>query len=86
MIAKRIEYGPHAASRLRRRHITRQDVRWLLARGIRERIPTKGPTTYWSCRGYLGRDEARLVFIEYADHYFIVTVEWIGDVGDEAYD
>jgi hypothetical protein len=87
MNAKRIVYTDHARRRLRRRHITRQDVRWLLARGIRTVIATKGPTTYWQCRGYLGRrDEANVVFIEDATSQLIVSVEWIGDEGDEVYD
>ena len=85
MNAKRIVYSDHARGRLRQRRVTRQDVRWLLARGVREPIVTAGPTQYWSCRGYLGKDEARVVFIEDAMSQTIVTVEWIGDRGDETY-
>jgi hypothetical protein len=86
MNAKRILWTNHAARRLRQRHITRQDVRWLLARGIRTVIPTEGPTTYWSCRGYLGKWEANVVFVEDATSQLIVSVEWVGDEGDEEYD
>lgn len=86
MNAKRILYTTHARKAIRARHITRQDVRWLLARGIREVIPTTGPTTYWGCRGVVGTRELHVVFIEDATSQRIVTVEVVGDAGDEVYD
>ena len=85
MNAKRILYTDHARAKLRQRHITRQQVRWLLARGERTQVPSTGPTVYWSCRGYLGRREADVIFIEDATSQLIITVEWIGDEGHEVY-
>ena len=77
MNAKRILYSDHARGRLRQRGITRQDVRWLLARRDRARKETRGGAQRWSCRGYLGTHEARVIFMEDATSQTIVTVEWI---------
>ena len=40
---------------------------------------SKGPTIYWTATGHIGRREARVVFIEDAHRYLIVTVEWVGE-------
>ena len=85
MNPKRIEYSEHAAARLRQRKITRQDVRWLLARGIRTKEWSRGGTQYWGARGYLGKWEAQVIFLEDATRQLIVTVQWLGDAGDEVY-
>lgn len=85
MNAKRILYSNHARKAIRQRKITRQDVRWLLARGERSVWPSKGPTTYWYARGIIGKREIGVLFIEDATSQLIVTVEVIGDDGDEVY-
>jgi hypothetical protein len=79
MTHKRITYSDHATGRLKERRITRQSVRWLLAEGIRETAETRGGEQRWTVRGYLGKDEARVIFLERADEVHIVTVEWMGD-------
>lgn len=79
MVSKPIVYSRHATVRLRERRITRSDVRWLLARGIRE--ATVGNPQQWTVRGYLGKHEVKLLFIEDSERYFIRTVMRVG--GDE---
>src|SRR6267378_2502901 len=74
---KQIWIGDHARKRFRARNITRQEIRWLIARGIRSTEPTlSGAPQRWSCRGYLGREEAKVVFIEDAVAITLVTAEW----------
>jgi hypothetical protein len=80
MVAKAIHYTDHAVERLAR-GFRRADVRWLIAEGKRAIWPSKGPTIYWTASGYIGRREARVVFIEDAHRYLVVTIEWIGDTG-----
>jgi len=74
---KPIEYSAHAAGRLKQRSIRRHAVQWLLARGIREAAPTLGGAQRWRVRGFLGRREAAVVFIEDAHRIRVVTVEWL---------
>ncbi len=72
MTHKRIEYSDHAAGRLPGRHITRQEVRWLLARGVRERLTG----SYWMVRGDVGGSECHVVYLENQERVLVVTVEW----------
>ncbi|OGU03182.1 MAG: hypothetical protein A2085_00340 [Gemmatimonadetes bacterium GWC2_71_10] len=72
MTWKRLVYRAHAARRLRERHITRQDVRHLLATGTRRRQGS----TRWLIDGALGRWPARLVLYESADTVTVITVMW----------
>ena len=78
MVAKAIHYTDHAVARLDR-GFTRADVRWLIAQGRRAIWPSKGPTRYWTATGYIGHREGRIVFIEDAHRYLIITVEWVGE-------
>ena len=65
-------------ARMRERGMSRQDVRWLVAQGIRASEPTgSGTPQRWSCRGYLGGEEAKVIFIEDRHAITVVTVEWI---------
>ncbi len=73
MTPKPIGYSIHARGRLRQRRITRQQVRWLLAQGTRQPI---GDHLY-EVRGYLGKDEAKLIVREDAARVLIITVMWI---------
>lgn len=73
MTPKRIGYTFHAEERLRGRGIRRPEVRWLIAQGIRE--PMEAP--YHSVRGYLGKQEARLIYTESATDILVITVMWI---------
>jgi hypothetical protein len=77
VIPKPIRYTSHAAARLKERRITRQQVRWLLAQGVRERNYTAGDVQRWSCRGYLGTHEAAVIFTETATVITVITVMWI---------
>jgi hypothetical protein len=81
MVPKPIHYTDHAVARLAR-GFTRADIRWLIAQGRRAIWPSKGPTRYWTATGYVGRREARAVFIEDPQRYLIVTVEWVGDTSE----
>lgn len=85
MTPKRIIFDDHVRGRLRQRRITRQDVRFVLARGIREPATTLAGAQRWSRRAMVRGREMRVVFIETRTDIIIVTAEWIGDVGDEVY-
>ena len=63
----------HAARRLRERHITRRQVRQLLATGAWHR---QGMNR-WLVDGVLERWPARLVVHESADTISVITVMWI---------
>lgn len=80
MTYKRIEYDPHAVRRMQKRGITRADVRFLLATGLWQpeaALPGRDPR--FSKRGYIGRREARVVYLENAERLYVVTAEWIGE-------
>jgi hypothetical protein len=76
MIAKPVGYTLHADQRLRDRGIRRSDVRFMLARGVRVLISSSGAETVWRVRAYIGTREAAAVFVENAQRYLIITVEW----------
>lgn len=78
MTPKPIVYSDHARLRLKERHITREQVRWLIAQGHRTELPTAAGAQRWSCRGCPdGRREAEVIFIEDAEQITIVTAYWI---------
>lgn len=74
MTPKPIGYTNHATRRLKERGISRSQVRWLLAKGRRE----VGETAIMAS-GYLGNEEASLVFTETSDKILILTVMWNRD-------
>ncbi len=79
MTHKRVQYSDHAVQRMRERRFTRQDVRWLLAKGTWEPNPTAlGRETRFAKRGYIGTGEAKVVFLEDAERIEVITVEWCG--------
>jgi len=82
MHRKPIRYDDHARRQRIRRGITVDDVRWLLAEGIREPDVTHGGPPHWRNRGYLGRHEAAVAYVESAEEIRVITVEWLGDWGD----
>ena len=75
MIAKAIVYSDHARGRLRERRITRQNVRSLIATGVR--VQTQENAQQYEVYGYLGKRQAMVVMIESARQYFVRTVLWI---------
>jgi hypothetical protein len=74
---KRIIYTGHAVVRLRGRQITRQDVRRLIATGVRSAAPTFAGPQRWQCEGQLGRDDAAVIFVEDATTILVLTVYWV---------
>lgn len=80
MTHKRIEYDPHAVARMRQRGFTRQDVRTMLAQGLKGWAPDRrGRSRARAARLYFGRREARVIYFENAERLYVVTVEWVGD-------
>ena len=73
MTPKPVGYTSHARRQLKARHVTRQQVRWVLARGVRESL---GEGVY-SVAGYLGKTEAKLIVREDAQRILIITVMWV---------
>lgn len=76
MIAKPVGYTKHARIQILERGIRRHDVRFMLARGVRELLSDEGIEEVWSARAYLGAREAAVVFVENARRYLVITVEW----------
>lgn len=76
MTYKNIIYSPHAADQMKERGFSREDVRWLLAEGSKTKERSVGEQR-WQCKGYLGKHEAGVVFIERQNEIEIVTVQWI---------
>jgi hypothetical protein len=76
MIPKPIWYTVHARRRMRERHITRRQVRFLIARGDRQPLSTGSHGTVWEARAYLGRREASVVVAEDARRYLVITAYW----------
>jgi uncharacterized DUF497 family protein len=77
MTHKPTTYGKHAAKWMRKRGITRQDVQWVLARGLRSKAPTKsGADQRWQVEGDLARRKLRVVFIELANEIHIVSAQY----------
>ena len=77
MIAKPIWYTDHARGQMKMRGLTRADVRFLVARGVRKLVPSTSREQVWDARAYLRRREASVIFVESAKRYLIVTVQWI---------
>lgn len=85
MTPKRIVVPDHVRSRLQQRHITRQEVRWVLAQGVHAPALTLAGAQRWSRRAMVRGREMQVIFIETRDEIILVTAEWIGDKGDEVY-
>lgn len=77
MTWKRVTYSVHAARQMRLREFSRTDVQWLLAKGERTREPTRRGEQRWGRRGYIGKDEALVVYLERPDEIHVVTVQWL---------
>jgi hypothetical protein len=77
MTHKPITYGKHAVKWMRQRRITRQEVQWVLARGLRSKALTKaGAEQRWQVEADLGRRKVRVVFIEWANEIHIVSAQY----------
>ena len=77
MTPKRIEFDPHAVEQMRQRGISRNDVRWLLAQGLPAEAETRTGEVRRARRGYLGRREAKVVYLENAERLRVITVMWV---------
>jgi len=71
---KAIVYSDHAAKMLKVRRLTRSDVRWLIARGVRGEGWSIIGEKRLTADGKVGKRNLRLVFIERANEIEIVTV------------
>jgi hypothetical protein len=70
-------YGKHAAKMMRERGITRQEVQWVLARGLRSKARTKpGAEQRWQAEADIARRKFRVVFIERAHEIVIVSAQY----------
>jgi hypothetical protein len=74
MTYKSIIYSRHAAKMLKVRRLSRRDVRWLIARGVRGEGLTILGEKRLTADGKIGKRNLRLVFIERANEIEIVTV------------
>ena len=78
MTYKLIVFAPHAKGRIKGRGTTRSDVRWLLAHGISFAAAQRdGADLRLGKRGYLGRDEAAIIYTENAQQILIITIMWV---------
>ena len=77
MTNKRLVYGVHVLGRMRRRGVTRQMVRDVMARGaVGSAYNRKGSEPRQAKQLYFGRHELKVVYIERAEEIEFVTVEW----------
>jgi hypothetical protein len=74
MTYKAIRYSDHAAKMLRTRRISRADVRWIIAKGVRQRAETRGGQQRWKADARIGKRELYVVYIERSDDLLVVTV------------
>jgi hypothetical protein len=74
MTHKAIRYSDHAAKMLRIRRISRADVRWIIARGVRARADTGGGEQRWRVSAKIGKRELYVVYIERSNELVVVTV------------
>lgn len=72
MVPKPVVFSIHAREQMKTRGITRQQVRWLIARGVRE----DRKHGYFLCRGYRQHREAAVLCHEDASRLLVVTVMW----------
>lgn len=77
MTNKLITYRYHAVLRMRQRGFRREDVRWLLAKGLPAEVDDEGTEQRSARRGHLGKREAKVIFVETALRIEIVTIMWI---------
>ena len=83
MTSKRIEYAPEAIGKMHRRGFTRTDIRWLLAEGTPvEANQYPGAATRFAKRGYVGRREAQVVYLENAERILIISPHWMISKGE----
>lgn len=71
MIAKPVVHSDHDRPNLKFRGISRNDVRWLMARG--DRTPTQNPQQYFAT-GVIGKRTVSALVIETSTRYSIRTV------------
>lgn len=75
---KDVTYSKHAAKRLKERGIRRTEVRWLIAQGEPEPEFIRNPKPHEFCkRGLLGKDEARVLYLEWRRRIHVITVMWV---------
>ena len=78
MSTKPVRYDPHAVDDMRLRGFTRQDVRWLLAHGVRTEERTDAGRQRYGVRAYLRQGwQALAVFLEFPDHIYVISVQWV---------
>lgn len=78
MTYKRIEYSPHAVSRMALRGVRREDVRCVLARGPRstERsLPGRDPR--FSRQTIVDGCKLKVVYAEDTHRIVVITVAWV---------
>jgi uncharacterized DUF497 family protein len=74
MTHKAVRYSDHSAKRLKTRGISRADVRWIIANGIRVRAETRGGEQRWKVSAKIGKRELYVVYIERSNDLLVVTV------------
>lgn len=78
MTNKRIIWNDHSEPRLRRRGVTREMVRDVLAQGVvGDAYNIEGGERRHAKQMYFGTHELKVVYIERATEREIVTVEWL---------
>jgi hypothetical protein len=75
---KRIVYDPHAALRMRGRGFRPADVEWILETGtVADPGPIKGHEPRLAKERMIRGHMARMIYLERADHYYVITVFWV---------
>ncbi len=74
MTHKAIRYSDHAAKMLKTRRISRVEIRWLIAQGVRAGADTRGGEQRWKVSAKIGKRELYVVYIERSNELVVVTV------------
>lgn len=77
MTYKMLVYSHHARMKMAETGIIAADVRWLVISGLPYAPDTLASGHRFARRGYLGKREAEVLYIEDAHRILIRTVMWV---------
>ena len=71
-------YTDHALDQMAKRGITRDEVRFILKYGTKEKAPTpNGRTQRWQKKEFLRDHEAKIIYVEEHGGTMTITAMWV---------
>jgi hypothetical protein len=55
------------------RRISRADVRWIIAQGVKQRADTRGGEQRWSSSAKIGKRELYVIYLERPNEMVVIT-------------